>query len=113
MQKLSKKNYTKIGILGGTFDPPHFGHVEICKIAIKKLKLKKVFWIATNKNPFKLKANFKLETRIKLSKKILGKQKKIRIKNTNKILSSKSTYNILKYLKKKNKKIEFFFFNGS
>ena len=49
MQKLSKKNYTKIGILGGTFDPPHFGHVEICKIAIKKLKLKKVFWIATNK----------------------------------------------------------------
>ena len=113
MQKLSKKNYTKIGILGGTFDPPHFGHVEICKIAIKKLKLKKVFWVATNKNPFKLKANFKLKTRIKLSKKILGKQKKIRIKNTNKILSSKSTYSILKYLKNKNKKIEFFFLMGA
>ena len=38
-----------IGILGGSFDPPHKGHVKISNISIKKLKLKKVFWIVTKK----------------------------------------------------------------
>ena len=41
-----------IGLLGGSFDPAHKGHLEISKIAIKKLKLNNVFWIVAKKNPF-------------------------------------------------------------
>jgi len=33
----------KIGIFGGSFDPPHTGHLEISKIAIKKLSLAKIY----------------------------------------------------------------------
>ena len=47
MQRISKKNYKKIGILGGTFDPPHKGHLYISKIALKKLKLNKLIWVVT------------------------------------------------------------------
>ena len=48
---VSSKN--EIGILGGSFDPVHKGHLQISKIAIKKIKLKKVYWVVTKKNPFK------------------------------------------------------------
>ena len=53
-----------IGIFGGSFDPPHKGHVEISKIGLKKIKLKKIYWIITKKNPFKKKPFFSLKQRI-------------------------------------------------
>ena len=113
MKKLLKKKNNKIGILGGTFDPPHYGHVEISKTAIKKLGLKKVFWTITNQNPFKSKPNFNLKKRIKLCKKILRNQKKIKIKNLNKKQYSLNTYNLLSCWKNKNKKIKIFFLMGA
>ena len=53
-------NRKAIGIFGGSFDPPHKGHVEISKISLKKIKLKKIYWIITKKNPFKRKPFFSL-----------------------------------------------------
>ena len=61
----------KIGILGGTFDPAHKGHLAISKEAIKRFKLKKVIWAITKKNPFKKKSNTDLKTRIRVSKKLI------------------------------------------
>ena len=69
MQKLSKKNYVKIGILGGTFDPPHKGHLYISKIVLKKLKLNKLIWVVTKKNPLKQKPYPKHKNKNKLVKK--------------------------------------------
>ena len=45
--RLTNKNY--IGIFGGSFDPPHKGHVEISKIALKKIKFKIIYWIITKR----------------------------------------------------------------
>ena len=45
-----KKN---IGILGGTFDPPHSGHFSISKFALTKLSLDEIWWIVVEKNPLK------------------------------------------------------------
>jgi len=78
--KIIKKNYIKIGVLGGTFDPPHIGHLHISKIAIKKLKLEKLIWSITKKNPFKKKPYLSISKRIELSKKLDIKEKKIHIK---------------------------------
>ena len=70
----------KIGILGGTFDPAHLGHIKISKEAKKKFKLEKVYWAVTNKNPFKSKSKKSLNDRINYAKKINKKNKFISIK---------------------------------
>ena len=76
MLKIYKKYNIRIGILGGTFDPPHKGHVYISKVALKKLRLKKVIWAITKKNPLKKKPYLNLNQRKYLAKKILKNEKK-------------------------------------
>ena len=46
----------KIGILGGSFDPAHKGHLKISKEAKKMFDLKSIVWAITKKNPFKNKS---------------------------------------------------------
>ena len=65
-----------IGLLGGSFDPAHKGHLEISKIAIKKLKLNKILWLVTKKNPFKQKTFLFTSTRLSHAKKIAKNVKK-------------------------------------
>ena len=113
MQSLFKKNYTKIGILGGTFDPPHKGHLYISKIAVKKLKLNRLIWIVTKNNPLKVKPYLNIKTRINLSKKITRKEKKIFVKYYEDKSKSINTFNLLNYIKKKNKKTKLFFLIGA
>ena len=59
-----------IGLLGGSFDPAHKGHLGISKIAIKKFKLKKIYWVIAKKNPFKNKAFYSLDERIDIINKL-------------------------------------------
>ena len=111
MEKIYKKNSIRIGILGGTFDPPHAGHLHISKIAIKKLNLDKLIWVITKQNPFKKQPSLSIGKRIKLAKQKVKKQKKIFILYIEKKIKSKNTFDLLSYLKKKKQKKYFFFFN--
>jgi nicotinate-nucleotide adenylyltransferase len=43
----------RIGLFGGTFDPPHAAHRAACLIAMKRLKLERVWWLVTPGNPLK------------------------------------------------------------
>ena len=113
MLKLIKNNFNKIGILGWTFDPPHKGHLYISKIAIKKLKLDKLTWVITKKNPFKKKPYLSLSKRIKLSKEIVKKEPKIRIEYIESLIKSSNTFNTLSYFKKKSKKNKLYFLIGA
>ena len=113
MKKLFKKNCNKIGILGGTFDPPHLGHLHISKIALKKLKLDSVIWIITKQNPLKQKPHLETSIRIKLSKDIIKNQKKIHVRYIDEIVKSRNTFNLLNYFKKNKKKIKLFFLIGA
>tara|TARA_B100001248_G_scaffold43286_1_gene27681 strand:- start:331 stop:867 length:537 start_codon:yes stop_codon:yes gene_type:complete len=87
-----------IGVLGGSFDPAHKGHLEISKMAIKKLMLSKVFWIVTKKNPFKKKPYFSINQRLNQAKKITKNVKKIKVLFLDKTVKSSRSINIINYL---------------
>ena len=102
-----RKKY--IGLLGGSFDPAHKGHLGISKIAIKKLKLKKIYWVITKKNPFKNETFYSLEERIKFAKKISRTQKKIQTVYLDNIIKSSRVIDVVNYfIKKKNIKNIYF-----
>ena len=113
MQKLFKKNHKKIGILGGTFDPAHKGHLEISKQAKKKYKLNYVIWAITKKNPFKKKSKTKLTTRIKFAKKIIGLNKFIKIRFYENKIKSNKTIDLISHIKRKNNTLDLYFIMGA
>ena len=105
-----KKN--RIGILGGSFDPAHKGHLAISKVAVKRLKLKKIIWAITKKNPFKKLSNISLLARIRYCKKVIGNNDFIKVKFYEDIVKSNKTINLIKYLKQ-NKRNEIYFLMGA
>ena len=113
MKKLYKKKINKVGILGGTFDPPHEGHMYISKIAVNKLKLDKLIWLVTKKNPLKKKPYLSLKKRIKLVNKIIKKKKKFFLLYLDDKIKSSNTFNLLNYIVKKNSKKKLFFLIGA
>jgi nicotinate-nucleotide adenylyltransferase len=43
----------RIGLLGGSFNPAHDGHVELSELALEKLGLDSVWWLVSPQNPLK------------------------------------------------------------
>jgi len=103
-----KANKNGIGIFGGSFDPPHKGHLKISKVSLNRLKLKKLHWLVTKKNPFKKSTYFSLEERIIKCSKMLNKYKKIKVEYLENKLKSSRTISIIRYFKKKNKKTKIY-----
>ena len=102
-----------IGLLGGSFDPAHRGHLGISKIAVKKFKLKKIYWVITKKNPFKNKTFYSLNERIKYAKKIIKNQEKIKIIHLDDKIKSSRVIDVINYFIKKKKIKNILFIIGS
>ena len=102
-----------IGLLGGSFDPAHKGHLEISKIAINKLKLKKLLWVVSKKNPFKNKPLYSLKQRIIKAKRIVKNSKNIQVSYLDKSAGSSRSINLVNYLIKKKKLKNINFIIGS
>lgn len=48
-----KWNGLRVGILGGSFNPPHEGHIHISRIAMNMLGLDYIWWLVSPQNPLK------------------------------------------------------------
>ena len=101
-----------IGLLGGSFDPPHKGHLYISLEAKKILKLDDIWWLVTPQNPLKVNQPASYSDRIKNCKLII-KNKPIKIKEIEKKINSKFSYQTIKYLNNYYRNINFFWLMGA
>ncbi len=100
----------KIGILGGSFNPAHLGHIHLSEIALKKLALNQLWWIPTSQNPLKKKNNYlTFEERVKNCQIITQKNPKIYVKKIDNFYS----IDLINSLQKKYKNYEFIWVMGA
>ncbi|MCK9371732.1 MAG: nicotinate (nicotinamide) nucleotide adenylyltransferase [Sulfuricurvum sp.] len=82
-----------IALYGGSFDPPHIGHVRVVEAALIKLPIDKLIIIPAYKNPFKLKVCASASKRLQWLKKLFKNMPKVEISDFE-IRQNRSVYTI-------------------
>ena len=88
----------KIGLFGGTFDPPHQAHLAASLLAMKRLGLDQVWWLATPGNPLKdTRKLASLAERIAAARK-LTRHPRIHVSGLEAQIGTRYTYDTIAYL---------------
>jgi nicotinate-nucleotide adenylyltransferase len=101
-----------IGLLGGSFDPPHLGHVHITFEALKQFNLDAVWWLVSPGNPLKKCAPAPLADRMR-SARALVSHPNVFVTDIEARLGTRYTAQTLAALKSKYPKIRFVWLMGA
>ena len=101
-----------IGLLGGSFDPPHQGHLHISIEGKKRLKLDEVWWLVTPQNPLKISKPATYKERVNNCK-IITKNFPIKIKEIEKKINSNYSFKTINFLQNHYRNINFFWLMGA
>jgi nicotinate-nucleotide adenylyltransferase len=103
-----------IGLLGGSFNPAHAGHLHISLEAIKRLCLDQVWWLVSPQNPLKSTKDMASYSDRFISAQIATRShRNIVVSNFEKIHNLQYTQETLLYLKKRYKNIKFVWIMGA
>ena len=101
----------RVGLLGGSFNPPHAGHVHISLAAMKGLALDAVWWLVTPQNPLKAELPLPLERRMALSRALVTHPRMI-VSDIEADLGTTTTYDTVRLLKKHYRHTGFVWISG-
>ncbi len=101
-----------VGLLGGSFDPPHKGHLYISLEAKKILKLNEIWWLVTPQNPLKISKPATYNERL-LNCLSITRGHPIKVSEIEKKISTKCTYDSLNYIINHYTNINFFWIMGA
>jgi nicotinate-nucleotide adenylyltransferase len=106
-------NGMRIGLLGGSFNPPHEAHRAISLFAIKRLKLDRVWWLVTPGNPLKSNGALNdLDTRMEAARK-MADDPRIDISCLEAVIGIRYTVDTISYLRRRASGLRFVWIMGA
>ena len=103
----------RIGLLGGSFNPPHAGHLHVSQVALDHLGLDYVWWLVSPQNPLKPVAGMApLDERV-VQARALAHHPRIRVSALESELGTQFTIDTLHALKRRFPSVRFVWLMGS
>ncbi len=102
-----------VGLFGGSFNPPHEGHLLVSEIALRRLRLGQLWWMVTPGNPLKNRSGLApLNERIRLSEQLV-RDPRIKVTAFEQSLGGPYTAHTLAHVKARNHGIHFIWIMGA
>ena len=106
-------NGMRIGLLGGSFNPPHVAHRAISLFAIKRLKLDRVWWLVTPGNPLKDQAALRdLDQRADAARR-MASDPRIDVSCLESVIGTRYTVDTITYLRRRASGLRFVWIMGA
>jgi nicotinate-nucleotide adenylyltransferase len=106
-------NGMRIGLLGGSFNPPHVAHRAISLFAIKRLKLDRVWWLVTPGNPLKQQGALPdLDQRIEAARQ-MADDPRIDVSCLESVIGTRYTVDTIAYLRRRAAGLRFVWIMGA
>jgi len=102
-----------VGLLGGSFDPPHEGHLHISEVALKRLGLNQVWWLVTPGNPLKERGPADLSRRLDACETLINRRVGIVATNLEARLGTKYTSETLRSMQRHYPNVRFVWLMGA
>ena len=103
----------RVGLLGGSFNPAHEGHLEISRQALEQLRLDEVWWLVSPQNPLKTAAGMApLEARLDAARALVG-DGRIRVTGIERELGTRYTKDTVFALKRRFPGVRFVWIMGA
>ncbi len=102
-----------VGLFGGSFNPPHEGHLLVAKLALQRLGLDQLWWLVTPGNPLKSGNGLApLAERLALSDTMAG-DPRIRVTAIEKTLGTAYTARTIRHIIRRNPAVHFVWIMGA
>jgi nicotinate-nucleotide adenylyltransferase len=103
----------RVGLMGGSFNPPHEGHVVCALTALNRLRLDELWWMVTPGNPLKSAAGLPdLQARMAASR-ALAPNPAIKVTGFEAELGSPYTYASIRYVTRRLPRVRFVWVMGA
>ena len=103
----------RVGLLGGSFNPPHEGHALVTRLAMRRLALDRVWWLVTPGNPLKSQAELAgLQARIEAARGLVDGPRVV-VTDIEAEIGARYTYDTLAWIVRRARGVQFVWIMGA